>query len=88
MRKLLAGQTYKNIISGWSNYVFPSVRFEIMAHSRAAICAGCDHAKKGKFEALIKDNIKEIEGIKCTLCGCPLSPKLRSAEEKCPENKW
>ena len=59
-----------------------------MAKSRAIECAKCDHAEYGIIAELIDDEIKDIRGLKCSLCDCPLSGLLRSPEEKCKIDKW
>lgn len=79
----------KSIISGWKNYTFSLPEIEKLAESRAGICATCDSSVYGTYEKLLKDfRIKEVQGMKCEICGCPLSTKLRSKQEKCPINKW
>lgn len=84
-------QTFKlqRIANGWKNYLFADQRIEKLAHDRAAVCAECPHAVYGTYEKLMKDwSLKKVEGMKCELCGCPLSTKLRAEFEHCPENKW
>lgn len=77
-----------NILSGWKNFIWKSVEVERLATKRATICSGCPNAVEGSFE-IIKDNeIKEISGMVCNMCLCPLSAKLRSPEESCPKKKW
>ncbi len=77
---------------GWKNYVFKSETIELLAKERAKICAGCEHFKKDKIfkEQLPDRSIKEIQGIGCNLCGCPLSTKLRQVIQICPHDppKW
>lgn len=82
---------FKAIASGWKNYIFKSPTIEELANTRAKICSECPHfSDKHKFKGrLMPDNsIKPIEGVACTLCGCPLSTKLRQVLEQCPEKKW
>ena len=79
------GQMF-NIINGWKN-LFLMLETDL-ARERAKHCSSCDHARAGSFEKLIGDKIIEIKGLKCDLCRCPLSPKLRSTNEKCPLKKW
>lgn len=77
------------IISGFKNYVFPDKNIEEIAHKRAAICAACPLAVTTMMKQLLPDDsIKEIEGLKCSECGCILSAKVRQAYESCPKNKW
>ena len=78
----------KEIISGWSNYVFPSEEIEQMAMERAKVCSECEHVEKGLVAELIGDRIEDIEGLVCGLCHCPLSGLLRSEESKCKIDKW
>ena len=77
-----------NILNGWQNFIAKSEVSEKLAKERAAECAKCTHAKKGKLLAFIKDDLKEIEGYYCDLCKCPLSAKLRSELETCPLELW
>ena len=77
-----------NIINGWVNYVFPKKEVETLAKVRAKICAKCTEAKEGNYEILKDGELKEIQGMMCGLCKCPLSTKLRSEQEKCPIDKW
>ncbi|TXK78694.1 hypothetical protein [Mesonia sp. K4-1] len=79
----------KDILNGWKNYVVPDAIIDQEAEVRAEICASCPFAKKGKFSAMLRDyKFHEIEGHYCGKCKCPLSPKVRSKNEKCPLNKW
>lgn len=78
-----------NIIQGWKNYLFENEEVEQIAKDRAAICQGCDSAVMGSYEQILPDfSIKEIKGLKCKECGCPLSTKLRALNEKCDLGKW
>lgn len=52
---------------------------------RAKICMDCPAAKYSKLLSLIKDELKEVEGMVCDECGCPLVAKTRSSD-KC--YKW
>ena len=78
-----------SIIEGFKyTYVLDPVR-EAMAQDRAKICSGCKHAVKGRiFFMDKKDKIKEIEGMRCEICDCGLSEKLRSKKEACPYLFW
>jgi len=75
-----------NIIQGWAAY-FMNEKSKL-AIERAAICKNCDKAVCGTYEKILNDSIKEIQGLKCNVCGCPLSTKLRSQNEVCPSKKW
>ncbi len=79
----------KNIVNGWKSYIInDSVTIDI-AKKRASICADCDKPVKGGFEILMPDfSIKEIQGLKCSVCGCPLSTATRSENYNCPLKKW
>lgn len=81
-------QKLHNILQGWKNYVFESKEIESMAKSRAIECAKCDNAVYGWVAAFVDDGLKDIQGLKCGLCDCPLSGLLRSPESQCKENKW
>jgi ribosomal protein L37E len=75
------------IVSGWANYAEgepPSVE----ALRRASICAACPHAKKKKLLQWVGDDIEEIKGYACDLCGCPLSAKIRQDISLCDAGKW
>lgn len=76
------------IIHGWVNYFFESEEVEKLALQRAKECSLCPHKKHGKVLGVLNDKIQEIESHYCGLCGCPLSPKLRSKNEKCEIGKW
>lgn len=76
-----------NIIEGWGLYVKGDVpKFTV---TRKEICKRCPFAVMGTYEKWMPDKkLKEIQGLKCEKCGCPLSTKLRSENEKCPINNW
>lgn len=77
----------KAIFEGWTNYIKSDVS-DTVAAVRAEICGLCPHAVKSKLLFMVKDQLKEIEGYKCELCGCPLSPKIRQNIEPCEIGKW
>jgi len=77
----------KAIINGWTNYISEDVPNAVVS-VRAEICGGCPHAVKAKLLFMVKDSLKEIQGYKCELCGCPLSAKIRQDVEKCDIGKW
>ena len=81
---------FKEILSGYTNYFIGGTPTEEgEAKKRAKICSTCPLAKKGIHSAFMPDrSIKEIQGLFCSGCGCPLSPKVRSLESECPEKKW
>ncbi|TYP71488.1 hypothetical protein [Aquimarina intermedia] len=80
------GQTFK-IVRAWKNYI--SGKISNLERLRAKSCTTCDHAVVGTYEKLMPDfQLKEIQGLKCGKCNCPLSTKLRSETDKCPLGKW
>lgn len=80
------GQMF-NIYQGWKKYLKGSVTE--LERSRAKLCKECPEAVVGTYEKLMPDyELKEVKGLKCNQCGCPLSTKLRSKEESCPLGKW
>lgn len=76
----------KNIAEGWSSLML-GLNSD-MAKERAFHCKDCTYAVEGKFEEFVNDELKEVQGLKCGLCKCSLSAKLRSKNEKCPISKW
>jgi ribosomal protein L37E len=85
----------KSITSGWKNFIFRTPEIEELANVRAQICSRCDFSDpEYPFKVFIPERLKNkeplpiIKGMGCTKCGCPLSSKLRSVKEKCPEGKW
>ena len=79
-----------NIIEGWTNLIIPNEASEHMAMTRAKICAKCPFAiQDTAVHTIVVDNkTKNIRGMKCGKCGCPLSAKVRSSKDRCPEGKW
>jgi len=78
-----------NIIDGFAGLAFPNKQTEEMATKRAEICAGCSHAKSfGAYSVIVDNKTKSIQGMKCNLCGCSLSAKVRSKNDSCPDGKW
>jgi hypothetical protein len=91
MGLLDTAEKFKRIADGWMNVVIMSPAVEEMARARAKICAGCPHAVDSFWTQAIGDKIEEIKGLKCDLCNCPLSAKVRSAGENCamqPNPLW
>lgn len=78
----------KEIVAGWSNFIFPSAEIEAEARKRAKVCSKCDHAVTGSIMRFVGDDIECIEGLVCDLCDCPLSAKTRSMDSKCEAGKW
>ena len=52
---------------------------------RADICKDCPSAIYKKFLDFVNDELKEVQGLVCSDCGCPLIAKIRSTD-KC--YKW
>ncbi len=80
----------KNIYEGWKNYLTDDELVCNIASERAKHCSACPHAEFKQHLLNVKDDIKVIEGYVCSICHCPLSAKLRSPNEKCPDlpSKW
>lgn len=54
---------------------------------RAKICGECTFAKYNAYLDFIDDELKQVKGMVCNDCGCPLVSKIRSTD-KCPQGKW
>lgn len=65
---------FNEILSGWKNYAFKSEEVEKIAVNRLKICVECDKINN-------KNN-------RCTVCGCPISAKVRSLKTNCPLGYW
>ncbi len=77
---------FKQIIEGWTNYTMGS---DGKAEERAKICANCSEAEVGLIAGLLPEcRLKSIKAMRCKVCGCPLSTKLRSPSSSCPQGKW
>lgn len=86
-----AKDKFLRIAEGWKNVVFKSPLVEKLAQVRAKICSDCPHAVESSWLQTVGEYIKEIKGLKCGLCNCPLSAKTRSVKEGCaqqPNPKW
>jgi Zn ribbon nucleic-acid-binding protein len=77
-----------NIVRGWAGYVWETPEVKALAEKRAVACADCPNAEWGLIAQLLEDDVTTIKGLKCSMCDCPLSTKLRSKEEVCPLAKW
>lgn len=76
-----------NIAQGWGQYFKGKV--SALEKERASECEQCSEAIVGTYEKLLPDfSLKKIQGLKCGVCKCPLSTKLRSKNENCPLGKW
>lgn len=80
----------KNIIAGWTNLLIDDPVIEEVATHRANICAKCPYAEfVGGIHTVVIDNkTTQIRGLKCGKCGCPLSAKVRSSSDYCPDGRW
>jgi len=79
----------KDIFNGWKAYLVNDPIALELAKKRADICSSCDLPVQGTFEVILPDfEIKEIQGLKCSICNCPLSTATRSKDYKCPIGKW
>ena len=78
-----------NIVSGFIHLIRDVPEIELMATQRASICSKCPFAQKTGLYSIIVDNkTKSIQGYQCTKCGCNLSAKVRSIDDRCPIKKW
>lgn len=76
-----------NIAQGWNLYL--NDENNTLAKGRSEKCQECPDAIVGTFEKFMPDKtLKQIQGLKCDVCKCPLSAKLRSPNETCPKGKW
>jgi len=80
----------QHIVDGWTNLLIDDPVAEEIALARASICAGCPFAQMstGLHTVVVDNKTKQIRGMKCGKCGCPLSAKVRSLNDQCPEGKW
>ena len=62
----------RSIYDGWKHLIWKDPEVEKIAKERAKVCADCGLNRNGF----------------CKQCGCYLSAKIRSIEEKCPLDKW
>ena len=79
-----------NIVNGWANLFIDDPVVEEIAMARANICAKCPFAELsgGVYSVIVDNKTTQIQGMKCNKCGCPLSAKVRSKNDYCPEGKW
>lgn len=85
-----AYEKMQHIIDGWTNLIIEDPVAEEVALTRASICASCPFAQEvGGLSVIAVDNrTKQIRGMKCGKCGCPLSAKVRSLNDHCPIGQW
>lgn len=79
-----------NIVEGWKRVGIPTKESELLYGSRFKHCQSCPKNSNGEYleRHPITAKIGKYVGAICTSCGCPLSAKLRSKNESCPEGKW
>lgn len=81
----------KLIKDGWANYTFPNAKVERLAVGRAKICAGCVYIEQSPLARVVtseSDSMKKVHGMRCGVCKCPLSAKVRSEHDSCPKGHW
>lgn len=78
----------KNLVNGWTNYVFENKEIEKLAYERAEICSKCPSNLRGDILVMLNDKLQSIKGRYCSECGCPLSPKIRGENSECDAGKW
>jgi hypothetical protein len=90
IRKRSIQVKYQDILDGYSYLVVKDSAIEEMAQHRASICSKCTQAKySGTVNTIVVDNkIKEIKGLRCAVCACPISGIVRAEEKVCPLGKW
>lgn len=85
MPKLVYGyHKYNAIKEGWKNVLKQRMSDEDVRRSK--ICAGCTQAVKKSFIFEVGDKLKEVDGLVCDLCSCPLISKIRQDKIIC--EKW
>lgn len=77
-----------NIYEGWKNYLQNNPEMLPVVKERAEHCSGCKESDKGFYLMWFGDEVKQIEGLICKLCKCPLSTLLRAPKSECKLNKW
>lgn len=77
MRSVL--KNLEQIKKGWWFYFFKNEKIEEEAKRKAVICQGCDSAVMSVWDEVLPDTtLKEVKGMMCSECSCPLSTLLRS----------
>ena len=85
-------QHLQNIKDGWFHYATnadPEV--EALAIKRAEICVQCPNITQSNTLHILtneKGDTKAIKGMLCGICKCPLSAKVRSIHDSCPQGRW
>lgn len=75
----------KEILNGWTNYVFQTPEIEKLAKDRAVHCSTCpiNSGNTCSKRVTVIHNNKPVSG-----CGCPLPGLLRSKNSTCKLGKW
>ncbi len=55
---------------------------------RAAICKACPFAIHSEYMEFINGKIKDIKGLYCNQCKCPLIAKIKTTNPKHVCKKW
>lgn len=79
---------FKKIVIGWTKLATHDKAAAELARKRAEFCGVCEFAVKKKYLDEINDEVEIINGYVCSKCSCPLSAKLRVADESCPLGLW
>jgi hypothetical protein len=70
---------FLEIAKSWITSINPSEKQQKIADQRIAVCNTCEFRKYNDV----------LDYYYCQSCGCPLSGKIYSPQEKpCPEKKW
>lgn len=88
--KKLKNIVNKTIIIGNAviDYSFNDETANIRGMERINFCSNCEFSQNFILYKAIPDTLfPQIQGKRCTKCGCSLSLKIRSTD-KCPINKW
>lgn len=75
-----------DIAKGWF-HMFKGDRPDFYVE-RAKICMTCPSAVDDKLFKFVKNEMIELPGKKCAICGCGLQAKLQLRQEKCPKGLW
>jgi hypothetical protein len=70
-----------NIFNGYKNLLFKEEEVEATAKVRLDICIQCTNVALFAI-------VNGVGFRYCNKCKCPLSAKIRSVNEQCPDNKW
>lgn len=82
---------YKDIVDGFSYMVVKDSEVEKVAKQRAKKCAVCPHAdyiNKHKSTVIVGSDVYSVKSMKCKVCGCALSAKVRAMDSECPRGFW